>query len=358
MRRRGLLVAGALLAGAATAWEVARRRDTRRLEEDPERAILDEPAQGEASVVTTPDGIDLHVETAGPPSAPTVVLVHGWGMSTHFWHYQIRDLPPDLRVVAYDRRGHGRSAQSEDGEYSLRAIAQDLDTVLRAQVPDGECAVLVGHSLGGMAILEWSRSFPDEVDKRIAGAVLVNTSAQDVTAGIFAGMAVAERVVSALGRRIIASRVSIPEASTPISTRLVRHIALSPSAAPAHVALSERLFFDCPADVRSGFGIALGRLDLEDAVRDLKVPTLVITGSRDRLVPPSFSQDLVEGLADGELVELEEAGHQTPLERHKEVTVLIRSHVHQWMDQAAEPTRRAEGQAVSVSSSSASRSST
>ncbi len=89
------------------------------------------------SDVTSFDGTRLALETAGPEGAPTVVLVHGLGLSTESWG----DVPVRLagahRVVAYDLRGHAQSGDARSGDYTLEAHARDLDAVLTACVPDG-----------------------------------------------------------------------------------------------------------------------------------------------------------------------------------------------------------------------------
>ena len=101
-------------------------------------------------------------------------------------------------------------------------------------------------------------------------------------------------------------------------------MALSGSAQPAHVALTERLFLDCSTDVRSGFGVTLTAVELEADAPALRVPTVVVAGERDRLIPARFSRRLVELLPDAQLLVLPEAGHQTPLERAADVTACIR----------------------------------
>ncbi|PWS51584.1 alpha/beta hydrolase, partial [Streptomyces sp. FT05W] len=106
----------------------------------------------ELSVVSA-DGARIHVELHGPEDAPAVVLAHGWTCNTRFWDAQVRDLAVDHRVVVYDQRGHGRSPEAGPGGYSTRALADDLEAVLKATLEPGRKAVLGGHSMGGMTLM-------------------------------------------------------------------------------------------------------------------------------------------------------------------------------------------------------------
>lgn len=77
----------------------------------------------------------------------TVVLIHGWPLSHEMWDYQLAELPKhDLRVVAYDRRGFGKSTQTWDG-YDYNTLADDLKAVLDEL--DLHNVTLVGFSMGG-----------------------------------------------------------------------------------------------------------------------------------------------------------------------------------------------------------------
>lgn len=330
---RRLAVSAAIVAAAARTWEACRRRDLRRLGNDPERWLLDDPVEGDVTTVTAADGVRLHVQVAGPRSArATLVLVHGWGMSCRFWGYQLRDLSDEFDLVVYDQRGHGQSAVSPTGDYGLETLADDLDAVLTDHVRPGRPVVLVGHSLGGMTILEWfrhQRSFPRH---DILGSVIISSAGEDVTAGIFAGMAIADAAASAFGRRLVTNRLPPPAQSTPLTSRMVGLLAHGRDATPAQVAVTEQLFFDCPADVRAGFGGALGELDLDTASRCMPIPTVVVAGQRDRLIPLPFARRLAARLPDARLVILDGAGHQTPLERHDDVNRIIRQHARGLLD--------------------------
>ena len=170
-RRAKVALAGAGGLGAAAVWAmerrgrlpaaIERRRRLQRIAADPEYAFLSAPPAGRPISVHSLDGTVLHAEAFGPEGAPTVVLAHGWTEALRFWIKQISELSrQDFRVVAYDLRGHGRSAKAHTGDYTLAAFGDDVEAVLRQCVPPNERAVLVGHSLGAMSIAAWAERHP------------------------------------------------------------------------------------------------------------------------------------------------------------------------------------------------------
>ena len=104
--------------------------------------------------VRSDDGTLLHVEVRGPEDGPTVVFSHCWSTSLASWGPVVRELDPNLRVVLYDQRGHGRSqVPLTKAGYGPHKLADDLCAVLEATVPEGRRAVVAGHSMGGMTIM-------------------------------------------------------------------------------------------------------------------------------------------------------------------------------------------------------------
>lgn len=325
MARRPLSrIAG--LAGVVVAYLAQRRRDERAITSDPEWSELQTWLPSRTQRVTSADGTRLHVEVFGRDDASTIVLVHGWCCAVRFWHYQLRDLARDYRLVAYDLRGHGRSDRPATGDYSTDALAADLDAVLAACVPSGE-AVVVGHSMGGMSVVAWAGAHADDVRRRLAGVVLVDTGMRDLIAESrlapkVPGLTAAR---TAVGRLLLRIPVPLLPPPDPVAYRVIRYIALTPAARPAHVAYCTQLVSDCPPLVRTAFGATLGRLDLSQHLRSLDVPTLVVVGTEDRLIPPRQSRAIAEVVPGADLFELPERGHMAPVEAHEEVTGHIRA---------------------------------
>ena len=310
-----------------TAWEIQRRRDLRAVEADPEWRELNRPLDGRSSVVHASDGVRLHVETFGADDAPAIVLVHGWTCDITFWHYQIRDLSRYFRVIAYDQRGHGGSDVPTDADsYTADTLASDLQSVLDACVPDGQKCVVAGHSMGGMTIVAWAGRHPDIVRSRLAGAALINTGMNELTARLLVlGPRAGARVHNAVITPLVTASHGVSTRFEPISYRVIRRLVAGRSASPGRVAFMHRMILNCPAPVRAGFGRLFRDLDLSDSVPALVVPTIVVTSDEDRLLPLWHSKQLAQRLPDlVEIVELSGIGHMSPLEAPEAVTAHLR----------------------------------
>ncbi|OIV37918.1 hypothetical protein BIV57_08680 [Mangrovactinospora gilvigrisea] len=281
----------------------------------------------EVRQVASTDGVRLHVEVhadACPPDAPTVLLVHGWCCSTLFWRHVVRRLRRDYRVVAYDLRGHGRSSRPEDRRtgYSTRALADDLEAVVLATVPDGQRAVLAGHSMGSMTLL--AAADRPAVRERTAAALLTSTGAhrllkESTVLPAFLGRARARATDLVLGARAPMGPV------TGLGSRVLAWGILGRDAGSAAAEMSARVVHACPTDVRVAWSKVLATLDLRDGAGKLDVPTRVLVGTDDRLTPQIHARRLEAALPDCTgLTVLPGAGHMTPIERPDEVAGAIR----------------------------------
>ncbi len=121
--------------------------------------------------VKTVDGIDIFYKDFGPKNAQPIVFHHGWPLSSDDWDPQILFfLQHGYRVVAHDRRGHGRSAQVCQG-HDMDHYAADAFAVIEAL--DLRNAVHIGHSTGGGEVARYVAKY-GEPGGRVAKAVLVS----------------------------------------------------------------------------------------------------------------------------------------------------------------------------------------
>jgi non-heme chloroperoxidase len=120
---------------------------------------------------STSDGVEIFFKDWGPRDAQTIVFHHGWPLSSDDWDAQMLFfLAAGFRVVAHDRRGHGRSAQVSEG-HTMDAYAADAAAVVRHL--DLRDAIHVGHSTGGGEVARYVARHGGP-DGRVAKAVLVS----------------------------------------------------------------------------------------------------------------------------------------------------------------------------------------
>lgn len=276
--------------------------------------------------VTADDGVELHVEIQDAPGAAlTVVLCHGYLLNSTSWDVQRTMLAGKARVVLWDHRGHGRSGWGAPPNATIDQVGRDLFAVIRAAVPRGRM-VLVGHSMGGMAILALAKSHPGMFGGRVVGVVLSSTSAgglSSITAGLppITARFVHRLVPATLSTlRRHARLVDGARRSASGATYLITWPYLYGSRVPRPVArLTTQLMASVPIQVIAEFYLELVRYDLHSVLPALgRVPVLVMVGERDLITPIAHAEALVTAIADAELVVIPGSGHLLVLERPHE----------------------------------------
>lgn len=121
--------------------------------------------------VTTKDGVNIYYKDWGPKEAQPIVFHHGWPLSADDWDNQMLFfLAEGYRVIAIDRRGHGRSDQVSEG-HDMDHYASDASAVVESL--DLRNAVHVGHSTGGGQVARYIARY-GQPQGRVAKAVLVS----------------------------------------------------------------------------------------------------------------------------------------------------------------------------------------
>ncbi len=344
MKRRVALLSAGIAAGAVAAGVVGRTVVRRR--HAPEAPIGDLPPE-DLGMVTSFDGTELAVRAAGDPSAPVVLLTHGFSLDMSVWCELWPDLARDVRVVAFDHRSHGASAPAAHGDLSLRAMGRDVAAVLQAVSP-GRPAVVVGHSMGAMAILAMAEQRPELFGREVAGAVLIGAASSDLLRGAMGS--VTELLRPRMGDlRGAAQRVDLlrraatwsPIGVSAVVARVTQFGPDAPRAVVEHVvALAERTAGEVWTDALP----ELMEIDLRHAVPRIHVPTLVVVGEHDRVTPPAAAVALTAALPEGRLALIAGAGHIPMLERALDLDRVIRPFVREVLQIRSRRRRKAEPQ--------------
>lgn len=288
--------------------------------------------KGRVVPVRSRDGIRLHTEVFGPDDGYPIVLAHGITCALRVWAYQIADLLRDYRVIAFDHRGHGKSAvPPRRHRYSLDLLAADLDAVLDATLAPGERAVIAGHSMGGIAITSWADRYPDLVSRRADAVALINTTTGDLLRHVQflpVPAPLADARVRAAGTllKTFGAAPLLRAADRP-SRRFVSTIAVGRDADPVVVDFIYELFTSTPPAGRGGWArILVDALGADHiGLTNLTVPTLVIGSTKDRLLPMVSSRHIAKKAPNlASFVELP-GGHCAIVERPHDVNKHLRA---------------------------------
>jgi pimeloyl-ACP methyl ester carboxylesterase len=270
--------------------------------------------------VHTDDGGHIHVVERG--EGRPVLLLHGVTLSAVTWHYQLLDLAGELRVLAMDHRGHGRSIAGEGG-YPLERLGQDVRAVLEEL--DLRDAVLAGHSMGGMVLQRFLVDHPEVVAERVRAVALIGTLAH---AGLpLPGWELLAAVATPAAARGLRLAGRLPGGYVPSTdlSYLITRLGLGRSPSPTHVELTRAMVAATPADVLADLWTGIMGWDVREELHSVVVErAIVAVGTKDRICPPRDAKEIAAHLRGAELRSFPGAGHQLMLERRDEVDGILR----------------------------------
>lgn len=308
--------AGVAAVGAITAKVVSERRRAARRTEQLEDVPFGSVHSASRSVFTD-DGLRLNVEIdeGDVPTSPTIIFVHGWLCTLDVWHFQRLALRDEFRMVFYDQRSHGASERSAPAASTVRQLALDLRSVIDATAPDGEI-VLVGHSMGGMAIMSLAEEFPELFGDRIVGVALLSTGSRRLMRG--SGALV--RLAPLLGRTAHLADL----ARSVNSFSLLKRFGLGPRAREEYADMTAQMIAGHRSHVLLDFYASVLELDVFDALKGLSsVRTLLVGGTKDLMTPIRHVREIAGAVEGSELIEFPEAGHMLMFEEHAALSARI-----------------------------------
>jgi 3-oxoadipate enol-lactonase len=248
----------------------------------------------------------LAFDDIGP--GPVVVLIHGFPFDRTMWSHQRSSVGSIYRLILPDLRGHGTSA-APDGIYTVDEMADDVLELLDGLQISGP-VVLGGLSMGGYVALSIAARHPE----RLKALMLINTRAS-------ADSPEAAKVREELARRVETSGDAEPVVAVMLpkvfaKTTFERH--------PELVARMHARMARTPARAIAGTlrGLAI-RPDRTNDLPGIKVPTLVLAGQFDALIPLEESESMARRIPGAKLVVIPEAGHMAPVENHQATDTAI-----------------------------------
>ncbi|MDO9115633.1 MAG: alpha/beta hydrolase [Polaromonas sp.] len=269
--------------------------------DQPVEALKPRWAQPPSQFITI-DGMQVHLRDEGPRGDPLpIVLIHGTSASLHTWEGWAAALRGPRRVIRFDLPGFALTGPNRQDDYSVEAYVRFV-TQLVDQL-GLQRFVLAGNSLGGQVAWATAAAMP----QRVAQLVLVDASGYPPeSASVPPSLPLGFRIARTPGLRVL-TQYTLPRS---IVEKSVRNVYGDPAKVTPELV---DLYRDMT--LRAGNRHALGRRmdqgytgQLAD-LKGLAMPTLILWGGRDRLIPPEFGQRFARDIAGSRLVVFDDLGH-------------------------------------------------
>ncbi|HXA47148.1 MAG TPA: alpha/beta fold hydrolase [Burkholderiaceae bacterium] len=257
------------------------------------------------------NGCELYYEDSGPArNQPdeTIVFSHGLLMNGDMFAAQVHALREHYRCITYDHRGQGRSAES-----TLRCI--DMETVAADAValieklgvgPVHFC----GLSMGGFAAMRLALRRPE----LLRSIILMNTTAEPEPIETITRYRIMNWAARLFGVRAVLSRV------TPI---MFGHSFLHMPGRDAERAVGRAMLLQNRRSVWRAVNGVIERESLEQDIKQINLPTLVLVGTEDVAIDAAHSEPLAQHIPNAKLIRIAHAGHSSSLEEPAAVTAAI-----------------------------------
>jgi non-heme chloroperoxidase len=244
--------------------------------------------------------VKLHYQDFG--QGQPIILIHGWPLSLEMWEYQINDLvEAGFRVIAYDRRGFGKSSKPYD-KYDYDTLTDDLRTVIEEL--DLRNVVLVGFSMGGGEVVRYFAGYGGD---RVSKVVLLGSVTPFLLKTGDNPNGVDQSVFDEMLKQMKDDRIGFLDSfgktffgvnliNKPVSVPLLEYYRMLASFC------SPRAMQECAK--------AFSSTDFREDMAKVNVPTLVIHGDADKTVPiDATGKQAVQMIPDAKLIVYEGAPH-------------------------------------------------
>jgi pimeloyl-ACP methyl ester carboxylesterase len=270
-------------------------------------SLIAKYADPKSQFVTLPDGTIAHVRIEGTAGMPVIVLLHGAASSLQTWDKWTPELAKHYEVVSLDLPGHGLTGPTVAADYSRDGMVSFVHAALAKLGVRREA--IIGHSMGGGVAVAFAEQHPEEV----WALVLMDASGIPRTKGQGSGL---DRIAHNPFLRPLL-RWATPRW---VIARGIRKTFADPSKASDR--LLDRIYdlLRFPGNRAALIGHYLANdndVQIQDQLRSLMVPTLILWGEADRLLPPSHAGEFQRRISGAQLIVYAGIGH-TPQEEAPE----------------------------------------
>lgn len=263
-------------------------------------------ANEESEFIDLPDGVRVHIRDQGPADRPTLVLLHGFAASLHTWEPWVERLADDYRVITIDLPGHGLTRAPRQYQASTQGFVGIVQAVVEAR--GIERFTLAGNSMGGGVAWNYALAHPEDLE----GLVLVNAAGwRPSTANEGEREGPPPFIFSLIRAPIIGPGIRNLE-MRPLARQGLRSAFIDDS-------LVDRAMVNRYVELSRGPGHRAILLNIQqngasaDRMREIALPTLVMHGAQDNLIPVDAGRYYAAAIPGAELVVFDNVGH-VPME--------------------------------------------
>ena len=256
--------------------------------------------------------IKIYYEIHGSEESTPIVLIEGWGMSLWCWFRQLKTLSEKHKVIIFDNRGAGKSSKP-DYAYSAEMLADDAKKLL--DFLGIEKAHIFGNSMGGMIAQQFAISYPEKV----LGLILASTSFGEANPNII------QRTNKTLAAMFAMPTETISQEQ---AMDIKRNVSYSQNFLINNKTLSkqiEKWILENPQPIYALVqqSQVAPNFDSEEKIGKVTLPTLILHGDDDLIIPPENAELLLNKIPNSRLILFKEGPHRVEIERHNDYNEAI-----------------------------------
>lgn len=261
-------------------------------------------------------GMRLHYQEWGNPASPTIIMLHGFGVSGHMFDEFAERMQDDYHLIALDQRGHGDSDWAQDGDYSRDSFVADLEGF--RQSLGIERFILVGHSMGGLNSVAYTVAHPQSV----RALVLVDVGPESAKEGVDNIVRFTRGPDELEFEEFVemAHRFN-PRRSIENIRERMRH-RLKPSGTGKYTWKFDRRFREQDNGLR--IGSALTNDESWQMFRQVTAPTLLVRGAESDVLSQAVAERATREMPRTRLTVVASAGHSVPGDNPDDFTAAVR----------------------------------
>lgn len=258
------------------------------------------------NIELTAGGVVINYNDQGPDDAPVLIFIHGLALNKDMWFKQEEAFKSKYRVIAYDLRGHGKSAAGND-DFSIEQFADDLIHFMDMLAIDK--VIVCGLSMGGYTAMRAMEKYPE----RFEALVLCDTQCIADTPEAKEKRLKAIQSIRETGKRAFAlqnaKNIFLPESFAALKEE-------------TEAAVQMAMQMEAESICSTLLALA-GRNETCTRLEEIKVHVLILVGKEDKITPPERSQVMKERIANAELCIIEHAAHVSNIENPKTFNVCL-----------------------------------